>query len=111
MTPITKANFVGQREFEQLIASNELVVAEHTASWCSACSLITPLIDKLATEYSERVNVVKVDISKSPDNTINYGILDIPAVLIFRNGELIQSLFGLQPYENFSNILEAQLKL
>ena len=111
MTSVTKANFINQNEFEQLIADNKLVVVDYTASWCGPCRMIAPLIDRLAAEYSNSVSVVKIDIEKNQDNAKKYEIKDIPAVLVFRDGEVVEKLLGLQTYENFSNILEAQLKL
>ena len=111
MTSVTKANFINQNEFEQLIADNKLVVVDYTASWCGPCRMIAPLIDRLAAEYSNSVSVVKIDIEKNQDNAKKYEIKDIPAVLVFRDGEVVEKLLGLQTYENFSNILEVQLKL
>ncbi len=111
MTSITQANFVEQTEFDQLIADNKLVVADYTAPWCGPCRVIAPLIDQLASEYGDRVRVVKVDIDKSQENAKKYGIRSIPAVLVFRDGEVVENLFGLQSYEAYSNILETQLRL
>lgn len=111
MTSITKANFINQNEFEQLIADNKFVVVDYTASWCGPCRMIAPLIDRLAVEYGNSVSVVKIDIEKNQDNAKKYEIKDIPAVLVFRDGEVVEKLLGLQTYENFSNILEVQLKL
>lgn len=111
MTSITKANFVEQDEFDQLITDNKLVVADYTAPWCGPCRVVAPLIDKLASEYGDRVSVVKVDTDKSKENAKKYGIRSIPAVLFFRDGEVVENLFGLQSYEAYSEILEAQLKL
>lgn len=111
MTSITKANFAEPGEFERLIADNKLVVADYTATWCGPCRVIAPLIDQLASEYGDRVTVVKVDIDQDKDSARKYGIRSIPAVLVFRNGEVVESLFGKQSYETYSNILETQLRL
>lgn len=111
MTSVTKANFVEQSEFETLIKENKLVMVDYTATWCGPCKVIAPLIDRLAVEYSDRVTVVKIDIDRSPDAAKKYGIRSIPAVLVFRDGEVVENTFGSQPYETYSNILETQLKL
>ena len=111
MTSITKADFVNKAEFEQLLTEQKLVVADYTATWCGPCRVVAPLIDKLATEYSDRVSVVKIDIDENKDTAKKYGIRSIPAVLVFRDGEVVGSQFGSQPYETYSNILETQLKL
>lgn len=111
MTSETKANYIDHSEFEQIIQENKLVVADYTATWCGPCKVVAPLIDKLATEYKDRATVVKIDIDKNPDAAKKYGIKSIPAILVFRDGEMVESNFGSQPYETYSNILEAQLKL
>jgi len=109
MTSITKANFVNENEFDQLLKEQKLVVADYTATWCGPCRVVAPLVDKLATEYSEQVTVVKIDIDENKDNAKKYGIRSIPAVLVFRDGELVESLFGSKPYETYSEIVETQL--
>ena len=109
-TPIT-AQYVQSDEFSQLLASEKLVVADYTASWCGPCRLVSPLIDRLATEYQGRATVVKIDIDQNKDNAKQYGIRSIPAVLMFKDGELVENFAGKQPYETFSNALETHLKL
>lgn len=111
MTDLTQANFIEQSEFDQLVTDNKLVLVDYTATWCGPCKVIAPLIDKLAAEYCDRAKVVKVDIDQSPENAKQYGIRSIPAILVFRDGELVENLFGLQSYEILSNILEIQLRL
>ena len=111
MTSVTKANFVNYDEFEQLIKDNKIVVADYTATWCGPCKVVAPLIDKLATEYSDRATVVKIDIDENKEAAKKYGIRSIPAVLVFRDGEMIENTFGSQPYETYSNIVETQLRL
>ena len=111
MTSVAKASFVDQSEFEQLIQDNKIVLADYTATWCGPCKVVAPLIDQLATEYKDRVTVVKIDIDQNPDAAKKHGIRSIPAVLVFRDGEVVENTFGSQPYEFYSNILETQLRL
>ncbi|MEM8721721.1 MAG: thioredoxin [Cyanobacteria bacterium P01_G01_bin.39] len=111
MTSVNKANFVDYSEFEKIIAENQLVVADYTATWCGPCRVVAPLIDQLATNYAESAVVVKIDIDQNPDAAKKYGIKSIPAVLVFRDGKVIENFFGTQTYETYSNVLEAQLRL
>jgi thioredoxin 1 len=111
MTSEAKANYVNESEFNQLLGEQKLVVADYTASWCGPCKMVAPLMDKLATNYGDRATVVKIDIDENKDNAKKYGIRSIPAVLIFRDGELVESLFGSKPYETYSESIETQLKL
>ncbi|MEM7758703.1 MAG: thioredoxin [Cyanobacteria bacterium P01_A01_bin.40] len=111
MTSVTKANFVDHNEFEKLIVENQLVVADYTATWCGPCRVVAPLIDQLATDYAESATVVKIDIDQNPDAAKKYGIRSIPAVLVFRDGKVVENFFGIQSYETFSNVVEKQVKL
>ncbi len=111
MTAVTKANFANEGEFNQLLSNEKLVVADYTATWCGPCRVVAPLIDQLASEYSDRATVIKIDIDENKDIAKKYGIRSIPAVLVFRDGEVVESLFGSKPYETYSDILETQLKL
>lgn len=111
MTSETKAKFVDNSEFQKLVADNKLVVADYTATWCGPCRMVAPLVDRLATEYGDRATVVKIDIDQNPEAAKKYGIRSIPAVLVFRDGEVVENLFGKQSYEVYSNILETQLRL
>ena len=111
MTSETKANFADKSKFEQLLADNKLVVADYTATWCGPCRVVAPLIDKLSGEYNGRATVVKIDIDENADVAKKYGIKSIPAVLVFKDGEVVESFFGSQPYETYSNAVETQLKL
>lgn len=111
MSAVTKAEYVDTAELKELLAKEKLVLVDYTASWCGPCKVLAPSIDRLATEYQEKVTVVKVDIEKNPDNAKEYGIRSIPAVLVFDGGELAETVVGNQPYETYSNILETKLKL
>jgi thioredoxin 1 len=106
---MTKAAFVENTEFEELIASETPVVVDYTATWCGPCRLIAPFIDQLAEKYEGRATVVKMDIDKNKDNAKKYGIRSIPAVLIFKQGEVVETLVGKAPYETFSEALEKHL--
>jgi thioredoxin 1 len=106
---MTNAAFVENTEFEQLIASEVPVVVDYTATWCGPCRLIAPFIDRLAEEYTGRAKVVKMDIDKNKENAKKFGIRSIPAVLIFKQGEVVETIVGKAPYETFSEALEKHL--
>ncbi len=110
MTSVTKANFVDSEKLEQLITEEKLVLVDYTATWCGPCKVIAPLIDRLATEYSDRVTIVKVDLDQNQESAKKYGIRSIPAVLVFKDVEIVENVFGSQPYETYNDILETQIK-
>ena len=106
---MTKATYIQNSEFEQLLTDEGPVVVDYTATWCGPCRVISPFIDKLAEEYEGRAKVVKIDIDQNKESAKKYGIRSIPAVLIFKGGEVVEKLVGKAPYETFSNALEKHL--
>lgn len=95
--------YVQENEFDALLSEQTVVVVDFTATWCGPCRLVSPLIDKLAQEYQDHVKVVKVDVDQNKPLFKRFGLRSIPAVLIFKNGELIEKIVGVSPYEQFSS--------
>ncbi|MCG8363977.1 MAG: thioredoxin [Pseudanabaenales cyanobacterium] len=98
-----------EAEFDSLLANESLVVVDCTASWCGPCKLVGPLMDQLAGDYSDRVKVFKLDLDSNKPVAKRFGIRSIPAVMFFKGGELIETLIGVKPYEEFSSALERLL--
>jgi thioredoxin 1 len=82
------------------------MVVDCTATWCGPCKLISPLIDQLADEYGDRAKVYKLDIDANKPIAKQFGLKSIPAVLFFKDGELMETLLGVKTYEIFSGTLE-----
>ncbi|EAZ89539.1 thioredoxin [Crocosphaera chwakensis] len=106
---MTTATFIEDNNFEQLLADSETMVVDYTATWCGPCRVISPLIDRLAEEYEGRVNVFKLDLDKNKENAKKYGIKSIPAVLIFKKGEVVEHLVGKASYETFKEAVDKHL--
>jgi thioredoxin 1 len=98
-----------EAEFDTLLKDEPLLVVDCTASWCGPCRLIAPLIDQLAEEYSDRAKVLKLDLDANKPVANRFGIRSIPAVMIFKQGELAETVIGAKPYEDFSNALAKYL--
>jgi len=102
-----KATFIkDETEFNSLLANGSLLVVDCTASWCGPCRLISPLIDQLADEYSDRAQVFKLDLDTNKPVAKRFGIKSIPAVMFFKQGELMETLVGVKPYEEFSSAVK-----
>jgi thioredoxin 1 len=104
---MTTATFIqDEAEFNSLLASEPLMVVDCTATWCGPCKLISPLIDQLAEEYGDRAKVYKLDIDANKPIAKQFGLKSIPAVMFFKNGELTETLVGVQSYEMFASTVE-----
>ena|ERR687886_1575216 len=106
---MSKVSQIQDSEFDTLLTYEGPVVIDFTAPWCGPCRKIAPLMEQLAEEYEGRAQVVKIDIDQNKINAKKFGIKSIPAVLIFKGGELVENLVGVAPYETFSTAIDKYL--
>lgn len=106
---MTAAYIQDETEFDTLLETEPLFVVDCTATWCGPCKLIAPLIDQLAKEYSGRAKVFKLDLDTNQPVAKRFSIRSIPAVMIFKQGELAETMVGAKPYEEFSSALTKYL--
>ncbi|MGP1386632.1 MAG: nucleoside monophosphate kinase [Thainema sp.] len=91
-----------EAEFDSLLARESMLVVDCMASWCGSCKLVTPLIDQLADAYRNQVKVMKIDFDANQQIPKRFGLKGMPAVMFFKNGELIETLTGVKPYQEYS---------
>ncbi|NEO69175.1 thioredoxin [Moorena sp. SIO3H5] len=102
--------YIKDSQFDELLTSEVPVVVDFTAPWCGPCRKIAPLMEKLAEDYKDRAQVVKIDIDAEKATAKKYSIRSIPAVLIFKGGEMVENIVGVAPYDKFTAALEKQLQ-
>ena len=95
--------------FDELLSSNKVVVADFWATWCGPCKAMGPSIDELATEYEGKAVVAKVDVEESPVLAGTYKIRNVPTVLFIVNGEVKDKSVGAVPKAKLTEKLEALL--
>ncbi len=82
-------------EFEaEVLKSEKTVLAYFWANWCGPCRLVAPSVEKVATEYSDRLKVVKMEVDPNPETVKQYQVEGLPALRLFRNQELLLSYEG-----------------
>ena len=74
-----------------------IVLVDFYAQWCGPCRMISPVLEQLHEEYDGKVKFVKVDIDVNPETAKEYGVMSIPNLLIFKDGELEDRLLGFKP--------------
>ena len=92
-----------------VLSSDKLTVVDFWAEWCGPCRAIGPVIEDLSKEYTGKINVGKVNVDHNPEVSINYGITSIPAILFFKNGQVVDKLVGAQPKSNFVKKIEQHI--
>ena len=98
-----------EAELDSLLKDESVVVVDCTASWCGPCKMVAPLIDQLSEEFEGKAKVSKLDLDDNKAVAKRFGIKSIPAVMFFKNGELMDTMVGVKPYSAFSEAMNSYL--
>ena len=85
---------VTDANFDELVNSGKPMVLDFWAEWCGPCRMVGPIVDELATEYEGKVIIGKIDVDNNDDVVSQFGIRNIPTVLFFKNGEIVDKQVG-----------------
>jgi thioredoxin 1 len=91
--------------FDDLINRDTPTLVDFWAPWCGPCRALTPTIEQLAQDAGDRATIAKLNVDDHPTIAARYGISSIPSVLVFRKGELIETLVGLRPKDAYEDAL------
>jgi thioredoxin 1 len=81
----------------EVLKSAKPVLVEFTAVWCGPCRTLAPILESIAAEESERLDVVAIDVDENPATTVKYGVMSMPTMMLFRDGEPVRSIVGARP--------------
>ena len=104
MLNITKSNFE-----KEVIFSEIPVVLDFWAMWCGPCKMLSPVLDELAAEYSDRARFCKVNVDDEPELAARFGIASIPTLIFFKNGEILKKTVGYREKDEFEEMLKELL--
>ncbi len=101
MVELTKENFE-----DIVLKSDRPVMLDFYAQWCGPCKSLIPTLENLAAQYEDKVIVAKVNVDKERDITTNFGVMNLPTVLVMNNHEVVEKIIGLQSKETYQKSLD-----
>ncbi len=99
-----------ESNFQDTIKNNEVVLVDFYADWCGPCQALHPILEALDSEFEGKAVISKINVDKNPELSQQFEVRSIPALLYFKNGEMVSKQNGLQPKniltQNLNNLLK-----
>ena len=104
------AQEVNDANFEELVLqSDKPVLVDFWAEWCGPCRMVAPVVEELSQDYAGKLLVAKVDVDSNPETAMKFGIRNIPTILFFKEGEIVDKHVGVAPKSTLSAKVDAIL--
>jgi thioredoxin 1 len=101
---------VSDKNFASEVLNSDLpVLVEFWATWCGPCRSISPIVEQLATEFSGKVKVTKLNVDESPATPSQYGVRGIPTLILFKGGKILDQIIGAVPKTRLKALIEKAL--
>ena len=95
---MSAARSVTDASFEQDVLSNEkTVLVDFWAEWCGPCRAVGPILDQIAAEHADKIEIVKLNVDENPQTAAKYQITSIPAMKVYQKGEVVKTVIGAKP--------------
>ena len=93
----------------EVLTSQQPVLVDFWAAWCGPCKMVAPIVEEIATEQGEKLKVAKVDVDVNPQAAQQYGVMSIPTLIVFKNGQAVERLVGYMPKAKLMQAIQPHL--
>jgi thioredoxin 1 len=101
---------INEAKFNEMVLQAKIpVLVDFWAPWCGPCRMVAPVVDELANEYDGKVSFVKVNVDDNPKTASQYGVMSIPTLIVFKNGQPVSNIVGFRPKAELKKILDSAL--
>ncbi|MDQ0871932.1 thioredoxin 1 [Paenibacillus sp. V4I3] len=83
-----------------------IVLVDFWAPWCGPCKIIAPILDELSAEIGDAAKIVKINVDDNPESASKYNVMSIPTLLVFKDGQLVDQMVGVQTKEKLKAVIE-----
>lgn len=94
---------------EEVLEKSGVVVVDFFAEWCGPCKMLAPIMEELNDELADKADIFKIDVDENGDIASEYGVMSIPTVIIFKDGEVVEEMVGFQPKDSLKSIIEKHI--
>ena len=102
---VTDATFA-----DEVLGSDDTIMVDFWAEWCGPCRAVSPILDQIASENSDKLKIVKLNVDDNPEMAMKYQITSIPAMKVFKGGEVATTIIGAKPKQALEQDLAEFLK-